>query len=756
MKWHGQFIFKWTAEDIKKNFINELYFTNFERSRIFSIILFIMFSGLVISDISRIDYWSRPGYNELFYVHAATLSALIVFLIIFFKFRINTSSDITLLHKTTVKAFCLVLMIQATATSSVDQFIHGQASAYIITVFGVAAGFLLTPLFSAGLYLLSLALFITGVTFTQNNQQQLTGHYINGTTLTLVALFLSYILRAGFRKNFLHRITIDNQNDQLAGLMKINDTIFQAMPVGVLRYSPDGEIEQSNKQLSRMLGLSTPLKNLSEMKENGWEIFDSDGGSLPFDEFPLIKSLTNRKKTHTPCIGIRIPGNETLWVDINTAPINKDTGDSTIAVLTDVTENKLMEEMLGAVHLQSPIAILIIDTNEKPARLLSINPAIKSMLGAETEDEFLFNFTSFLPEMQNNGLPSLEYFHDSCEEALSLGRLQKEFIFLRTDGIEIICEINFVKISLVAQPHLLAIISDITERKSSEERITKMNEELSLVNIDLTASNEEFEAMNEELIAVNEELINAEKSIRESSEKYRLITENSDDVIWTTDRDLKYTYISPSTKKLRGYDPEESMNQSIAASITPESQKIMIDEYNRLLPEILAGGNPTARLEVEIYRKDGSTVWVEISVRPTRDENGNLTGFVGASRDISERKKFDAELQMRNLLLLTQQEVSLDGIYAVDEDGIMISFNRRFTEMWKNPDEFTKKIGHLYENHTEKIREEIRLEDGLILDSYSAPMIGHDGRYFGRIWYFRDVTQQKLSEMALRESAAFL
>jgi len=144
----------------------------------------------------------------------------------------------------------------------------------------------------------------------------------------------------------------------------------------------------------------------------------------------------------------------------------------------------------------------------------------------------------------------------------------------------------------------------------------------------------------------NENRKKIEETLLESETKYRLLADNVSDVIWVLDiNSFKYIYVSPSVIKQRGYTPEEAMEIPLHETLTPLSYEMSM---NLLSAELKNDGfSPPERsktIEVEQLRKDGSTGWVEITVRFLRDSEGKPNAILGISRDISERKKITEQL----------------------------------------------------------------------------------------------------------------
>ena len=111
---------------------------------------------------------------------------------------------------------------------------------------------------------------------------------------------------------------------------------------------------------------------------------------------------------------------------------------------------------------------------------------------------------------------------------------------------------------------------------------------------------------------------------------------------------LKYSYVSPSVKILRGYEPEEVLKQQPSEVLTPSS----LDLAMRTLSEIMELGKSKSSdllvsktLQLEMIRKDGTTVWTEVKFSFIRDENQRPVGILGVTRDITERKLAEKQLQ---------------------------------------------------------------------------------------------------------------
>ncbi|MDM8542464.1 response regulator [Desulfococcaceae bacterium HSG9] len=172
--------------------------------------------------------------------------------------------------------------------------------------------------------------------------------------------------------------------------------------------------------------------------------------------------------------------------------------------------------------------------------------------------------------------------------------------------------------------------------------------------------------------------------LREKEAHYRLIAENAADVIWTRDMELQLTYMSPSVEKLTGYTVEESLVLPNEKRMTASSYKLMMKTYKEELALQKRGTSDSSSfriLEVELYRKDGSTTCCEVTVRIIHDEDGKASGILGITRDITERKRFEKErLHIQRRMGQIRKTKSLDRMAG----AIAHSFNNIFQALMGN------------------------------------------------------------------------
>ena len=173
-------------------------------------------------------------------------------------------------------------------------------------------------------------------------------------------------------------------------------------------------------------------------------------------------------------------------------------------------------------------------------------------------------------------------------------------------------------------------------------------------------------------------------AIRQSENKYRILADNINDVIFVLDMNLKYTYISPSVKILRGYEPEEALQQSPVETMTPSSRDLVI----RTLSEVMELEKSEQRdisisrtLQLEVRRKDGTTVWTEMKFSFIRDEDQRPVGIMGVTRDITKRRQTEVALRENRTRLEDIVAFLPDATLAIDKEKRIIIWNKAIEGM---------------------------------------------------------------------------
>ncbi|MFA5375374.1 MAG: PAS domain S-box protein [Dehalococcoidia bacterium] len=480
-----------------------------------------------------------------------------------------------------------------------------------------------------------------GVVFLFRAATSLSRIYRRQALVVLVAAVLPWIVNALFLLGFSPVLGMDMAPIAGAatglllafGIMKFQ--LFKVLPIakevvykqienGVLIVNYQGIVVDVNPAAKNMLGADVEVgQNLEEVLKNRLKI----PLPLPSVHQRTEASLNDREKP--------------LWLDVVIAPLfdRRNQLSGHLIMLHDISDRKSVEDLLR--HSEERYRLLaenatdVIWTTNINMQLTYISPSVRRLLGYTVEEAMA------LPMTEVYTPASVTAIIDVLKEEMALEQTgladpkrsrMVELELYRKDGSIVPVETNFSIVHDAAGKNVgtLAIARDITARRWAEE------------------------------------------ALRESERKYRSLTEKMNDIVWIMGLDLRITYVSPSVFKALGFTPEEHMKRQIQDQLTPESLQTVIQTWTTELEQDGKKGldpNRTAALELEYYRKDGSTVWMENVVSALRDDQGKPVGLHGVSRDITERKRAEdglkkSEGQVRLLLNSTAE-----AIYGIDLQG---------------------------------------------------------------------------------------
>jgi PAS domain S-box-containing protein len=228
-----------------------------------------------------------------------------------------------------------------------------------------------------------------------------------------------------------------------------------------------------------------------------------------------------------------------------------------------------------------------------------------------------------------------------------LGRRQKELInqtfdypldggktteieISRPDNARTIAEMRVVEITWESKTAYLASLRNITERKKAEE------------------------------------------ALRESEERFRLISESSPDYIVQTDKQGNVVYASPSVKYMLGHEPRNVMGHNFSELVPPVS----LSEAKSIMGKALQG-ETYRNIEFKLSHKNGSLIPVEVNVVPII-VNNELTGLLGIVRDITERKKTEETLRFSDAAFKSIHE----SVIATDTGYVITHWNEISEQMY--------------------------------------------------------------------------
>jgi PAS domain S-box-containing protein len=141
----------------------------------------------------------------------------------------------------------------------------------------------------------------------------------------------------------------------------------------------------------------------------------------------------------------------------------------------------------------------------------------------------------------------------------------------------------------------------------------------------------------------------AANALKQSEERYRLLAENASDIIWTTNLQMRLTYISPSVTRILGYTAEEALMRTMQEAYTPDSFAMAQKHFAEVMEREVRGENDpnlSVCLEIEAWHKNRHVVPLEISFSFLRDSNGHPNAILAIARDITDRKDTEKKLAL--------------------------------------------------------------------------------------------------------------
>ncbi|GEM_PF-892428 len=395
----------------------------------------------------------------------------------------------------------------------------------------------------------------------------------------------------------------------------------------------------------------------------------------PEDRDRVMDTLYRQVRTGEPYYAeyrvIRKNGAIRYWIDRG-LPLRDEKGESShyIGACIDVTEQKRSEQRSA---IRRDLALELASTSDLDHALhQSLLAAIK-IAGCDSGAVYLRDETSGrlhivthegLPEEFITSLNSLD--PDSDAYRLIMAR-DPQFLTSDTSSPELdhLCGTEGVRyIAVIPFRHHGNVIGCLAVFSHTLNSLNEIGK-IALITIGADIEN------------VYERILSTQQ-LEKSDERYRLIADNTEDVIWVIDKELHYTYLSPSVFRQRGYTPEEMLalpfEKTVASSSLEKLGKLIIGELEHVTRAKETQAVPLTT-ELELCRKDGSTFWAETSMTLLLDEDRQFNGIMGISRDVTQRKEAMEKLRQSEERYRTILDEMQEAYFEIDPKGNFTFFN---------------------------------------------------------------------------------
>lgn len=253
------------------------------------------------------------------------------------------------------------------------------------------------------------------------------------------------------------------------------------------------------------------------------------------------------------------------------------------------------------------------------------------------------------------------------------------------------------------------------------------------------------------------------EQVQEDEALWRALHEHAGVGIAQLSLDGQFLRVNPRLCETLGYPSETVLHRRFQDFTHPDDVSATL----ACIQELFVGKQHSFSMEKRYRRSDNTWVWVDVTVSLVRTGSGEPAYFIAVGQQIDDRKR------SYSLLQAAINSVA-DGLLVVDRQGKVTSINQRFLDLWnipqaladsgnheallafvvdqiRTPEAFLRKIRELYAHPDQESLDVLEFKDGRVFERYARPQI-LDGEIVGRVWSFRDITEHKRAEEALRAS----